>query len=254
MRIFLRAAILAAVFAAAVLSPLALSAQPQIYRWKDRTGKEHITNTPPPPGATSLDVPPGQPGANSPPPASQTQDPSQKSRPAPPPGLSAAQVEYWKALDQRFEEARAKQDTASTEAMVEGIFRESLWGSGLWAIPLLPVATLALVILLGWWIGSGLKQPLSTMAIALSVLLGLALGQLALSRFLYRTQFLRLQTNLALLQQNLGGKLPRGSHQMAIQGHLAALELASKPNASPWAFLVESRAAEDTMIKVALDP
>jgi hypothetical protein len=239
----------------ALFAALLLTAQPQqIYRWKDRTGKEHITNTPPPPGATSLDVPPAQGGANNPPAAALTQAAGQRAKPPAPPGLDPVQVQWWRALDQRLEDARAKQDTAAIEGIVEGLFRDSLWGNGLWAIPLLPVATLALVILLGWWIGSGLKQPWSAGALLLSILVGLALCQLTLSRFLYRIQFLRLQSNLALLENHLGGKLPRGSHQMALQQHLKTLETASKPSAAPWAFLVECRAAEDTMIRVALDP
>ncbi len=239
----------------ALLAALVLVAQPQqIYRWKDRTGKEHITNTPPPPGATRLDVPPAQGGAGSQPAAALTQDPGQRAKPPAMAGLDPGQVQWWRALDQRLEEARAKQDTAAIEGIVEGLFRDSLWGNGLWAIPLLPIATLALVILLGWWIGSGLRQPWTAATLLLSILVGLALCQLTLSRFLYRLQFLRLRSNLALLENHLGGKLPRGSHQAALQQHLKALETTSKPLAPPWAFHLECRAAEDTMIRVALDP
>ena len=83
---------------------------------------------------------------------------------------------------------------------------------------------------------------------------GLALAQLTLSRFLYRNQFLRLQTNLAILEHYLGGKLPRASNRQALQQHYTALEGAARPLAPPWAFLFEARAAEETMVRVALDP
>jgi hypothetical protein len=239
-----------------LLAAVVLAAQPQtLYRWKDRTGKEHVTQTPPPPDATSLDVRQPQGGPTSKPLEAQTEDPSRKQKQSSPPaGPNPGLLERWKALDQRLEEARTKQDTTTIEAVVEGLFRESLWGSGLWAIPLLPIATLALVVLLGWWVGSGLKQPFSAGVMVLSVLVGLALGQLALSRFLYRIQLSRLQSNLSMLENNLGGKLPRGSHRAALQQHLTALETAARPVAPPWAFLLECRSAEDTMVKVALDP
>lgn len=237
-----------------LLATVCLTAQSRIYRWKDRSGKEYITNTPPPPGATSLDVPPAQGGAPNEPPAVLAEEAGRRTQAAGIPGLPSDQGERWKALDLRLGEARAKQDTAAIEGIVEGLFRDSLWGSGLWAIPLLPVATLSLLTLLGWWVGSALKQPWTTAAIALSVILGLALGQLTLSRFLFRIQNARLNANLTLLEGHLGGKLPRGSHQAALNQHRKVLEAATRPLAAPWAFLVECRAAEDTMIKVALDP
>ena len=232
-----------------------LGAQSEIYRWKDKKGKEHVTNTPPPAGAVPLEVPPAQnqkdAGAEA---GAPTSDQAPKQAEEPMPGMDDQQRERWKALDQRLEEARTKKDPATIEAVVEGMFRESLWGNGLWAIPLLPVATLALVVLLGWWVASGVQQPLGGLLIALSLFLGLSLAQLTLTRFLYRNQFLRLQTNLAILEHHLGGKLPRASNHQALQQHYAALETMTHPLAPPWAFLLEARAAEDTMVKVALDP
>lgn len=236
------------------LSAVLLSAQPQIYRWRDRSGKEHITNTPPPPGATRLDVPPAQGAPDPQASGAPAQDPSRKGTPAQLPGLEASQAEWWSALDQRLEVARARQDTAAIEAIVEGIFREALWGKGAWALPVLPVATLALTVLLGWWISRGRSQPLAASLVLLSILGGLAFGQLTLSRFLYRMQFARLRSHLYLLENHLGGKLPRGSHRTALAQHLAALEAAARPVAPPWAFPLECRNAEDTMVKVALDP
>lgn len=238
----------------ALLATALLAAPPQIYRWRDRSGKEHITNTPPPPGATRLDVPPAQGSPNPQTADAQAQDPALKGARAQAAGLEAGQAEWWSALDQRLEEARAKQDTAAIEAIVEGIFREALWGRGAWAIPVLPIATLALVVLLGWWIARGRGQPLASGLVALSVVAGLVLGQLTLSRFLYRLQLVRLQSHLALLEGHLGGKLPRGSNRAALAQHLAALEAATRPSALPWAFPLECRNAEDTMVKVALDP
>jgi Domain of unknown function (DUF4124) len=234
---------------------LALVAQSDIYRWKDKKGKEHVTNTPPPAGAIPLKVPPPQnqkeEEANS---GGLVADQTPKPPEAPLPGLTGKQLERWKELDQRLEEARTKKDTTTIEAVVEGLFRESLWGNGLWAIPLLPLATLALVTLLGWWVASGLRQPLAGILIAIALLGGVALAQLTLSRFLYRNQFLRLQTNLNILEHYLGGKLPRASNRQALQQHYAALEAAARPLAPPWAFLLEARVAEETMVRVALDP
>ncbi len=233
----------------------ALAAQSDIYRWKDKRGKEHVTNTPPPAGAVPLEVPPpkNQKEAESNG-ASLVADQAPKAPEALMPGLNAEQQEHWRGLDQRLEEARNKKDTTTIEALVEGIFRESLWGHGLWAIPLLPLATLALVSLLGWWAASGLRQPLAGLLLGVAVIAGLALGQVTLSRFLYRNQFLRLHTNLAILEHHLGGKLPRSSNRQALQQHYAALEAAARPLAPPWGFLFEARAAEETMIRVALDP
>jgi hypothetical protein len=234
---------------------LALAAQSDIYRWKDKKGKEHVTNTPPPAGAVPLEVPPPQnqkeAEANA---GGPVADQAPKAPEPPLPGLTDQQRERWKALDQRLEEARTKKDTATIEAVVEGLFRESLWGNGLWAIPLLPLATLALVSLLGWWVASGLRQPVAGILLGVAVVGGLALAQITLSRFLYRNQFLRLHTNLAILEHHLGGKLPRGSNRQALQQHYTALESATRPLAPPWAFLFEARAAEETMIRVALEP
>jgi hypothetical protein len=248
--------LLLALLAASALATLVAAQAPTLYRWKDRSGKEHVTQTPPPPGATVLAVPQAQGGASAQTAATaaQNQNPVLKVQQPGVPGQDSQLVEKWKALDQRLEEARTKQDTVAIEAIVEGLFRESLWGGGLWAIPLLPVATLALLILLGWWAGSGLRQPWSATVVLVSILLGLTLGQLTLSRFLYRTQFSRLQSRLALLENHLGGKLPRATHRKAMQDHLRSLDAASALLAPPWAFLLECRSAEDTMIKVALDP
>lgn len=237
-----------------LLATVCLAAQPRIYRWKDRSGKEFITNTPPPPGATRLDVPPAQAGKDGEAPPAPAEEAARRAHPPAIPGLDPSQVERWRALDLRLGEARAKQDTAAIEGIVEGLVRDSLWGSGLWAIPLLPVATLSLLALLGWWVGSSLRQPWTTGVIALALILGLALGQLTLSRFLFRIQCTRLTATLGLLERHLGGKLPRGSHQAALDQHRRNLEAATRPLAAPWAFLVECRAAEDTLVKVALDP
>lgn len=238
----------------ALLATVCLAAQTRIYRWKDRSGKEYITNTPPPPGATSLDVPAAKEGAPSGPAPVPAEEAARRAQPAPLPGMAPDQEERWKALDLRLGEARAKQDHAAIEGIIEGLFRDCLWGSGLWAIPLLPVATLSLLALLGWWAGSALKQPWTAAAIAISVVLGLLLGQLTLSRFLFRIQCGRLTASLQRLEQHLGGKLPRRTHRDALDQHRRNLEAATRPFAAPWAFLAECRAAEDTMIKVALDP
>jgi hypothetical protein len=247
--------LLLTLLAASALAATLLAAQAQtLYRWKDRSGKEHVTQTPPPPGATALNVPQPQAGPGAQPAAAANEDPVQKVHQPAVSGLDSRLVEKWKALDQRLEEARSKQDTVAIEAIVEGLFRESLWGGGLWAIPLLPIATLTLLVLLGWWAGSALKQPWATVVIVVSILLGLTLGQLTLSRFLYRIQFSRLQAKLALLENHLGGKLPRATNRAAMQKHLADLDAAATPLAPPWAFLLECLSAEDTMIKVALDP
>ncbi|MBI4912772.1 MAG: DUF4124 domain-containing protein [Acidobacteria bacterium] len=231
-----------------------LPGQTQMYRWKDKKGVEHVTNTPPPPGATALEVPPAQngrePGAGSPPAA----DPPERAPRKNLQGLSEQQLERWRALDLRLEEARNKKDAATIEAVVEGLFRESLWGSGLWALPLLPLATLAFLILLGWWIATGLRPPASVAVVGLAAVLGLGLAHLTLTRFLFRNQFLRLQSNLAVLEQHLGGRSPRPSNQEALRQHLQTLEAAARPVSPPWAFFLETRAAEDTMIRVALDP
>lgn len=233
----------------------ALGAQSEIYRWKDKKGKEHVTNTPPPAGAVPLEVPPpknqkeAEAGR-----AEAVAEPAPRAPEAPIPGLNDQQRERWKALDQRLEEARTKKDTATIEAVVEGLFRESLWGNGLWAIPLLPLATLALVGLLGWWAAGGLRQPLAGLLLSGALLAGLVLAQVTLSRFLYRNQYLRLQTNLAILERHLGGRVPRAANRQALQQHYAALEAAARPLAPPWAFLLEARAAEDTMVRVALEP
>ena len=234
---------------------VALAGQQDVYRWKDKKGKEYVTNTPPPAGAVPLEVPPPK---NQKEAEANAGGAAAEQAPKPPetplPGLSESQREQWKALDQRLEEARTKKDTAAIEAIVEGLFRESLWGNGLWAIPLLPLATLALVTLLGWWVASGLRQPIAGIFLGVAVLGGLALAQLTLSRFLYRNQYLRLQTNLAILEHHLGGKLPRASNRAALQQHYTSLEAACRPLAPPWTFLLEARAAEDTMIRVALEP
>ena len=255
MRALLLLLVLAPALAGGQPRPQGAPAAPQVYRWKDDKGKIQMTNTPPPPGAVVLEAPP--------PPMALEADPSPKllvrqsqggrSKPS---DLSPGQKAAWEALDKALAEARRKGDRATLQAVASSLIRDSRWGSGLGFVALMPFVALALLSLLGWWVGFHLPRAHRLPLLGAFVLTGLVLGHLMLAHFLYRPQFFRLRLNLTFLTDHyLGGDLRLGpKNREALQAHWRALEAASAPSAPPWRFPAEVDALEETLKRVMVEP
>lgn len=228
-----------------------------LYRWRDRAGVEHVTTTPPPAGSTPLDVPPpenvkesGQ-GAG----AAGSLAKSQAFGAAPDATLSAAQRAYWHGVDARLLQARLNGDAPALASTGDGVLREALWGSGLWALPALPAAILLLALLLGWWACSGRRRPVVALVMTTFALGGLVLSHFALTRYLYRPQSFRLKSALTLLPNYLGGGVRlRPARQRALLLHLQALDATVTPLAPPWAYPREVIALRETVKLAVVEP
>lgn len=241
--------------AAAGLAFLVLLGQPQrpTYTWRDEAGQMHITNTPPPPGAELVEPPP-PPGV----------EPAARVQPVKRSGLrderqqvvlSPAQQAAWQNLDGHLAKARAGNDRRTLLAVVDSLVHDCLWGNGLWAMPALPIVSVVLGGLLGWWLALGLRGRLRLPLVGGFILAGAAFGHLLLNAFLYSPQAWRLRQNLQLLERHLGtGQPPRPERQALLRERYRALDLAADPFRAPWRFPAEVAALHETMKQVMVDP
>lgn len=241
--------------AAASLALLVLLGQPQqpTYTWRDAAGQRHITNTPPPPGAELVEPPPPpavEPAARvQPVRRSSLRDAREKVV------LSPAQQEAWQGLDRHLAKARAAGNRRTLEAVVDSLVHDCLWGNGLWAMPALPLVSVLLGGLLGWWMALGLRQELRLPLVASFLLAGAAFGQLLINAFLYSPQAWRLQQNLQILEQHLGTGQPlRPERQVLLRERYRALDRAADPLRAPWGFPGEVAALHQAMKQVMVDP
>lgn len=241
------------------LALLALAAhgdtQPKpVYRWKDEKGKVQITNTPPPPGAEVLEGSPA-PLAIETERATGSRLALRQSQGAPrraPADLSAAQREAWEALDKHIDEARKRGDTKVLEAVASSLLSDSLWGSGLGWVALIPFLAIALLGLLGWWLSFGLKPPQRMPVLAGFLVGGLMFAQVLVGHFLYRPQFYRVRLNIGLFSEHyLGGdKQLTPAQRERITKHFNALDDAASPFSLPWRFYSEIDDLEATLKQV----
>ena len=229
-----------------LLALLGQAPPPRTYYWRDAAGQTHITNTPPPPDAEVLATPPApavEPGRAGP-----TEVVRQVM-------LSPDQQQAWGTLDGRLAKARIEGDHRTLVVVTDSLISDCLWGHGLWAMPALPVLTVALMGLLGWWLAIGLRPGLHAPLVAGFLLLGLALGHLLLNVFLYHHQAVRLRQNLELLEQHLGtGRALRPDQQRLLQQRYEALEQAVDPLQPPWRFPLEVRTLRVAMKQVMVEP
>lgn len=237
-----------------VLAGMVLSGeQPQLYRWKDSKGREHVTNTPPPSGSTPLDVPPLENKKDS------VQPPTSAPRPSPFPekalGLSPKEAAFWQSLGPRLREARVKGDQRLLESAAQEVVNTALWGDGIWALTLLPLATLALLTLLGWWVGSGLRGLGGPTVTLIFFLTGLGLAHISLVRFVYGPQAQRLQrAGVALRAHLLEPATPPSAPFRDLQGDAAALDEALRFTAPPWRFPERVAVFTNTLRRVLVTP
>ncbi len=235
--------------------PAPTPAPAQMYRWKDAKGKLYITTTPPPPGAKELGLPPEQNTK-----APDLPKPSPKPGPvqlAAPPNqpLSESQRGFWELLAQNLGDARAKGDRMELEAAADQIFNDSFWGHGLWVLPALPLASLLLLLLLGWLLASRLKGLLKGLAMLLFVALGLGAAQATLAHFVFKSQVQRLTGNLMLLELNLGGgKTLSPRHKEALDAQLKDLEDGTRPTSPPWQYIRDAAALRVALRQMVVDP
>lgn len=232
--------------------------QPRPYRWRDPAGQVHITTTPPPPDAEVLEAPQA-PGVE----MEQTLRPQiiRQSASTNKDGhrqvtLNPAQKEAWAALDQKLAEARAQGNRRILEAVTNSLIHDCLWGNGLWFMPVVPILSVLLMGLLGWWLALGLRTGPKIPLISGFLLLGLGFGHLLLNLFLYHPQATRLRQNLELLEHHLGtGKDLRPEYRALLQKRYLAMEQAADdPLQAPWRFPNEVKALHAAMTQVMVEP
>jgi len=245
------------VIAAAALVTLALLGQaaPRTYRWRDAHGQVQITNTPPPPGAEVLEAPPPQavePGhAGRPEMLRQSANRGGRRQAL----LSPTQQQAWAALNRRLAKARAEGDRLTLEAVTDSLIHDCLWGNGLWAMPAVPLLSVALMGLLGWWLALGFRTGPKLPLVAGFILLGVGFGHLILNAFLYHPQAARLRQNLELLEQHMGtDRALRAEHRTLLQQRYQALERAAEPLQAPWRFPAEVEALRQALKQVMVEP
>lgn len=230
-------------------------AQSQIYRWKDAKGRLYITTTPPPPGATAIGIPPEQntKAPDLPKPLSKL-GPVQLSAPPNQP-LSESQRGFWELLAQSLGDARAKGDRMELEAAADRIFMDSFWGNGLWVLPALPLASLLLLVLLGWLLASRMKGVAKGLVMFFFVVIGFGAAQITLAQFVYKAQVQRLTGNLMLLELNLGGgKFLSPDHKENLDARLKALDDGTRAASFPWKFIREAAAMKEALRQMVVDP
>jgi hypothetical protein len=242
--------------AAGLLLLVLLGQQPRTYYWRDAAGQTHITNTPPPADAEILDPPPppsvetGRPGARVVP--IRQSDSRGGSEPV---VLNPAQQQAWSTLDAHLAKARSEGDRRTLEAVTDSLIHDCLWGNGLWAMPVLPLLSLLLMGLMGWWLALGLRADLRIPLVGGFLVLGLAFGHLLVGTFLYHPQSVRLRQNLELLELHMGtGRTLRPEHRTLLQQRYLALEQAAEPTKAPWRFPEEVRTLREVMKRVMVEP
>ncbi len=227
----------------------------QIYRWEDAKGKLHITTTPPPPGAKEMGLPPEQ-----------NTKTSGLLKPLPKPGpeqisalpnqsRSESQWGFWELLAQRLGDARAKGDRVELEAAADRIFMDSFWGNGLWVLSALPLASLLLLVLLGWLLASRMKGAAKGLVLLFFVVLGFGAAQVTLARFVYKAQVQRLTGNLLLLELNLGGgKSLSLDHKKTLDARLRDLDAGSHAASLPWKYIQDAVVMKQSLRQIVVDP
>ncbi|WP_306590547.1 DUF4124 domain-containing protein [Geothrix sp. 21YS21S-4] len=241
----------------AALLLLALAGpSPRTYYWRDPAGQVHITNTPPPAdaeilqGAPSLAMESRKAGA--------AETPALRKPGAdllPSPELSPAQAETWAALDAHLARARAEGNRRALEAAADSLIDDSLWGGGLWMRPALPLLSVALLGLMGWWLALGAQPSVRLPLLGGFLLAGLALGHLLLTLFLYHPQAVRLRRNLELLERHMGaGRPPSPERRALLQRGYGAVDRAGEPTEVPWRFPQEVAVLRDTVKQVMVEP
>lgn len=240
---------------AVLLLTLALLGPPsRTYYWRDANGQTHITNTPPPTDAEVLEPPP-PPGVER---GRSGHLPNRQDEALGGQGqvvLSPAQLQAWEALDQHLAKARAGNDQRTLEAVADSLIHDCLWGNGLWAMLTVPILSLLLMGLMGWWLALGVSPGLRAPLVGGFIVLGLAFAHLLLNVFLYHPQSARLQQNLELLERHIGtGRALRPERHTQMQDRYRALHRAAEPTAVPWHFPAEVRALRETVKQVMVDP
>jgi hypothetical protein len=239
--------------AAGLLAFALLTVQPKTYYWRDASGQTHITNTPPPPNAELMEPPPPvavEPGKHVEPVRQSTSRGGRRQV-----VLSPAQQEAWQALDQHLAKARGQNDRRTIEAVADSLIHDCLWGNGLWAMPLIPLVSVLLMTLMGWWLSLGLRPGSKAPLVVGFLVLGLAFGHMLMTAFLFRPQAIRLRQNLELLEQHMGtGKPPRPEHRTVLQQRYQALDDAADPLQLPWRFPGEVTTLRETMKQVMVEP
>lgn len=229
--------------------------QPRTYYWRDAQGQTHITNSPPPADAEMLEAPPPVAVESNQPTQPVTLQPTANQGNLRELVLSPAQQQAWSTLDSKLARARAAGDRTMLQAILQSLIHDCLWGRGLWLRPLIPVLSVTLMGLLGWWLALGLPSGTRLPTVSGSLLAGVALGHLLLTLFLYRPQALRLRQNMELLEYHTGAGRPvRAELRSLLQTRYQALDAAAGPLQPFWRFPAEVRSLRETMTKVLVDP
>lgn len=226
-----------------------------MYRWRDAQGQEHVTSTPPPPGARLLASPEMHPSAPVGSDATLPASTAKEDRAAIITTLDQLRKTYWEGIETRSRRARAAGDLDSLDDIADSILLDALWGHGLWAVAGIPGILMIMGILAGWWLGSRHGRFAKVLCLFLGILSALGLSHVAVTRFLYRTQAQRLRLSLTLLPHFLGnGVLLRPENRQALTRHIQTLEAAASPRSAPWIYPLEILSIQETLRRVVAHP
>ena len=214
--------------------------RPHVYRWRDRAGKVYVTTTVPPPSATVLEthahkepaevedipfIPPPMP-----------EDIRAKMEVP----LSEKTVQYWRGIEQALQEARQGGQSGEAEAIMDMILANAMFGGSLWLMPIFPVATIVLFLLLAVWFSYGLPAKTKLMIWPAFAVAGLLSAHLGAQRVVYLPQARRVGFALSMVPNYMGNHA-HVDQEFAIsaQGHAAELVDAASAMSLPWSFPLE---------------
>lgn len=236
---------------AAALLALALAAGPQpparVYAWKDAKGHVHMTDAPPPPGAEVVSV------------STRPANGSRVVAPAGPPpaelpaDLPSDQRPLWESRERRIADVREHKDAAGIASLAHELVGAELGRDGGWGTALLPLLSMGLLGLLGWWAALALRRRLRAPVMVLALLAGLTLGQWVLMRFVHRPRLAAIRANMKVLALDAGGHALPDRARTELELGVSDLEYAATLPAPPWRFPQAARELEGTVVRALSD-
>ncbi|MDR1841348.1 MAG: hypothetical protein LBQ86_05425 [Holophagales bacterium] len=228
---------------------------PPLYRWKDKNGQVRVTTTTPPPNATILETIFRRDAAEEGPVTLAAPPTREDLRLEMESAMGEETIAYWRNIDRTLHAARLDGNRTKSINTIDSALSETLWGNGLWLLPLTPFVIMAICLLLAWWVCAGLSRPAKVMVWTFFAIVGLISSHIGLNKTLYRPQARRLEYLLSMLPNYLGGYVQmKPENQQAMMDHVETLSKAASPLSPAWAFPTEIRHARQTLYRVVVDP
>jgi hypothetical protein len=227
--------------------------RPPLYRWKDTAGQTRITTTLPPQNAAQIETF-----------VYQVEEVELKPHISPPTAeelraqlesvMGEETIKYWQSVNRSLKETRQSGDSDGYVRTIESALSQTLWGNGLWVLPIVPFVIMAICLLLAWWVCLGFSRRVKTLVWAGFVLLGTCMSHLGLQGALYHRQAKRMDFMLSVFPHYLGGDIQLEADGLkALQNHVEPLSKAAKPMSPAWAFPVEVYRTQRTLHGIIQD-